>query len=91
MLTFIEPKKPFGPRNLPFVSKAKVQNFQKDATGGSKVFEMYTAQIKQRSKVQQNQPTNQQLSSNSSNLQIPMDSLHPVRRGSMNDILGQSK
>ena len=34
-------------RNLPFVTKAKVQNVKMDAAGGSKVFEMYTAQIKE--------------------------------------------
>ena len=76
--------------NLPFASKAKVQNFQKDAGGGSKVFANYTAQIKERSawvQKTQNQTTNQLLA-------IPGSAsspVHPVRRGSMNDILGQNR
>ena len=75
---------------LPFASKAKVQNFQKDAGGGSKVFANYTAQIKERSawvQKTQNQTTNQLLA-------IPGSAsspVHPVRRGSMNDILGQNR
>ena len=79
--------------NLPFASKAKVQNFQKDARagGGSKVFANYTAQIKERSawvQTTQNQTTNQLLAIPGST--TSPTHAHPVRRGSMNDILGQN-
>ena len=68
---------------IAFSAKAKVQNFQ--AGGGSKVFANYTAQIKERSA--QNQATNQLLQIPTTTLSSPA---HPVRRGSMNDILGQN-
>ena len=69
---------------IAFSAKAKVQNFQA-GIGGSKVFANYTAQIKERSA--QNQATNQLLQIPTTTLSSPA---HPVRRGSMNDILGQN-